>query len=143
MPAVPWLEHLRRILQSLGITAQRTRTLKWSTDPLYEEKKGWVLAAHKGAEAGTIDGVVVSFDECGPISLKPHAGSQGSKKKEPDRQRATYHHKHGVRKLMGAYDVGANRFWGRLEKEGSPRRSPSSSSRTSVVATRPTPPCTS
>ncbi len=38
---------------------------KWSNDPLYEAKKGWVLAAYKGAEAGTIDGVVVSFDECG------------------------------------------------------------------------------
>ena len=62
----------------MGITAQRTRTWKWSTDPLFEPKKDWVLAAYKGAEAGTIDGVVVSFDECGPISLKPHPGRAGS-----------------------------------------------------------------
>ena len=34
-----------------------------------------VMAAYKAAEAGTLDGVLVSFDECGPISLKPHAGS--------------------------------------------------------------------
>ena len=68
-------EHLRRVLQSLGITAQRTRTWKWSNDPLFEVKKDWVLAAYRAAEAGTLDGVVVSFDECGPISLKPHAGS--------------------------------------------------------------------
>src|SRR5207247_9272324 len=68
-------EHLRRVLQSLGITAQRTRTWKWSNDPLYEIKKGWVLAAYKGAEAGTLDGVVVSFDECGHVSLKPLAGA--------------------------------------------------------------------
>lgn len=108
-------EHLRRILQSMGITAQRTRTWKWSNDPLYEEKKGWVLAAYKGAEAGTIDGVVVSFDECGPISLKPHPGQGWFTKKRPGRQRATYNRKNGVRKLMGAYDVGADRFWGRLE----------------------------
>jgi transposase len=67
-------EHLRRILGSLGITAQRTRTWKWSNDPFFETKKGWVLAAYRGAEAGTLDGVVVSFDECGPISLKPHPG---------------------------------------------------------------------
>ncbi|HEY2815156.1 MAG TPA: helix-turn-helix domain-containing protein, partial [Acidimicrobiales bacterium] len=68
-------EHLRRVLQSMGITPQRTRTWNWSNDPLFEEKKGWVLAAYKGAEAGTVDGVVVSFEECGPISLRPHAGS--------------------------------------------------------------------
>lgn len=109
-------EHLRRILQSMGITAQRTRTWKWSTDPLFEVKKDWVLAAYKAAEAGTIDGVVVSFDECGPISLKPHAGQGWFKEKRPGRQRATYNRKHGVRKLMGAYDVGADKFWGRLEK---------------------------
>jgi transposase len=27
-------EHLRRLLNKMGITAQRTRTWKWSTDPL-------------------------------------------------------------------------------------------------------------
>lgn len=109
-------EHLRRILQSLGITAQRTRTWKWSNDPLFEAKKGWVLAAYKGAEAGTLDGVVVSFDECGPISLKPHAGQGWFTKGRPGRQRATYNRHHGVRKLLGAYDVGADRLWGHLEK---------------------------
>ena len=109
-------EHLRRILESMGITAQRTRTWKWSTDPLFEAKKGWVMAAYKAAEAGTLDGVVVSFDECGPISLKPHAGSGWFTKGRPGRQRATYHRNHGTRKLMGAYDVGNDRFWGRLEK---------------------------
>lgn len=108
-------EHLRRVLQSLGITAQRTRTWKWSNDPLFEEKKGWVLAAYKGAEAGTIDGVVVSFDECGPISLKPHAGSGWFPAGLPARQRATYHRFGGTRKLMGAYDVGADRLWGHVE----------------------------
>jgi transposase len=108
-------EHLRRILQSMGITAQRTRTWKWSNDPLFEEKKSWVLAAYKAAEAGTLDGVLVSFDECGPISLKPHAGSGWFEEKLPARQRATYHRRTGVRKLMGAYDVGADRLWGHLE----------------------------
>ena len=108
-------EHLRRILTSMGITAQRTRTWKWSNDPLYEPKKNWVLAAYQGAEAGTLDGVVVSFDECGPISLRPHPGHGWFRTGRPDRQRATYNRNHGVRKLLGAYDVGADRFWGRLE----------------------------
>jgi transposase len=109
-------EHLRRLLQSMGITAQRTRTWKWSNDPLFEVKKDWVLAAHTAAEAGTLDGVLVSFDECGPISLKPHAGHGWFPTGRPGRQRATYHRHHGTRKLMGAYDLGADRLWGRLEK---------------------------
>ena len=109
-------EHLRRVLRSMGITAQRTRTWKWSTDPLFEQKKAWTLAAYKGAEAGTLDGVVVSFDECGPISLKPHAGSGWFAKGRPARQRATYNRKGGTVKLLGAYDVGADRLWGRVER---------------------------
>jgi len=108
-------EHLRRVLASMGITAQRTRTWKWSNDPLYGPKKDWVLAAYQGAEAGTLDGVVVSFDECGPISLRPHPGRGWFRTGRPDRQRATYNRNHGTRKLLGAYDVGADRFWGRLE----------------------------
>lgn len=108
-------EHLRRILKSLGITAQRTRTWKKSNDPYFEQKKSWVLSAYRGAEAGTLDGVVVCFDECGPISLKPHAGSGWFQKRRPARQRATYRRLRGVRKFLGAYDVGGDWLWGRLE----------------------------
>jgi transposase len=108
-------EHLRRILVSLGITAQRTRTWKKSNDPHFEQKKSWVLAAYRAAEAGTLDGVVVCFDECGPISLKPHAGQGWFQKKRPGRQRATYRRQAGVRKLLGAYDVGGDWLWGTLE----------------------------
>lgn len=108
-------EHLRRLLNRMGITAQRTRTWKWSSDPLYEQKKAWVLAAYRGAEAGTVDGVVVSFDECGPISLKPHPGRGWFQQSRPARQRATYRRTKGTRKLLAAYDVGADRLWGRLE----------------------------
>jgi hypothetical protein len=32
-------------------------------DALFEPKKSWVLAAYQAAESGTLDGVVVSFDE--------------------------------------------------------------------------------
>jgi transposase len=107
-------EHLRRILQSMGITAQRTRTWKWSNDPLFDIKKDWVLAAYRAAEAGTLD-VVVCFDECGPISLKPHAGCGWFPAGRPARQRATYHRHSGTRKLLAAYDVGADRLWGHVE----------------------------
>ena len=107
-------EHLRRLLNKMGITAQRTRTWKRSNDPLYENKKQWGRGADKAAEAGTLDGVLVSFDECGPISLKPtRAGPV--RHQTAGRQRATYKRNNGVRKLLGAYDVGADRLWGRLE----------------------------
>jgi transposase len=108
-------EHLRRLLNNMGITAQRTRTWKWSSDPLYKQKKQWVLGAYKAAEAGTLDGVLVCFEECGPISLKPHPGRGWFVQGRPARQRATYKRTQGVRKLLGAYDVGADRLWGHLE----------------------------
>jgi hypothetical protein len=47
-------EHLRRLLHNMGITAQRTRTWKWSNDPLYEEKKQWVLGAYKADVPGML-----------------------------------------------------------------------------------------
>lgn len=83
--------HLGEVLASLNITAQATRTWKVSTDPLYEEKRAWVRAAYKGAEAGTLDGVVVSFDECGPISLRPWPGKCWAAKGGTQRTRATFH----------------------------------------------------
>jgi len=38
------------------------------------------------------------------------------RKGKPARQRATYHRNGGTRKLLGAYDVGADRLWGHVEK---------------------------
>lgn len=107
-------EQLRRILHAAGVTHQRTRTWKWSPDPLYEAKKNWVLAAYAAAEAGTLDGVVVSFDECGPISLRPWPGCAWTRTKRPWRQRATFNRRNGVRYLFGAYDVGADHLVGEL-----------------------------
>lgn len=108
------LEHLRRTLRSATVTDQRTRTWKVSNDPLYEHKRAWVLAAYRGAEAGTLDGVVVSFDECGPLSLRPWPGAAWTRMGQPARTRATFRRLAGVRYLFGAYDVGADRLWGRL-----------------------------
>jgi transposase len=108
------VEGLRQTLRRAGVTYQRTRTWKTSPDPLYEAKKGWVQAAYRGAEAGTLDGVVVSFDECGPISLRPWPGSCWARQKHTQLTRATYRRLSGVRYLFGAYDVGADRLWGVL-----------------------------
>jgi len=56
----------------------------------------------------------VCFDEMGPIQLIPHQGSGWVPLGWPERLRATYKPRHGVRYLFGAYDVHADRLHGRL-----------------------------
>ena len=84
-------------------------------DPDYEAKAARVLALYAQAPAG---GVVISFDQMGPISLRPTAGAGWAPRKRPQRQRATYHRRHGTRYAFGAYDVHADRLRVRLR----PRR---------------------
>lgn len=98
-----------------GLSFQRTRTWKASPDPDYEAKAARVLALYA---AEPEDGVVVSFDQMGPISLRPTAGAGWAPRKLPERQRATYTRPHGTRYVFGAYDVHADRLRVRLR----PRR---------------------
>src|SRR5215207_548002 len=107
--------HLGRILAVAGLSFQRTRTWKASPDPDYQAKTARVIALYKHAPDG---GVVISFDQMGPISLRPHAGSGWAKRKRPERQRATFNRRHGTRYVFGAYDVHADRLRVRLR----PRR---------------------
>jgi transposase len=107
--------HLGRILADAGLSFQRTRTWKASPDPDYEAKAARVLALYATAPA---DGVVISFDQMGPISLRPHAGAGWAPRKRPERQRATYNRRHGTRYVFGAYDVHGDRLRVRLR----PRR---------------------
>jgi hypothetical protein len=48
----------------------------------------------------------------GPIQLIPHHGSGWAPSKRPERLRATYSKKHGVRYLFGGYDVDTDRLHG-------------------------------
>jgi transposase len=107
--------HLGRILADAGLSFQRTRTWKASPDPDYEAKAARVIALYAAPPA---DGVVVSFDQMGPISLRPHQGAGWAQRKRPERQRATFTRRHGVRYVMGAFDVHADRLRVRLR----PRR---------------------
>jgi len=107
--------HLGRILAAAGLSFQRIRTWKASPDPDYEAKAARVIALYKHCPAG---GVVISFDQMGPISLRPHAGSGWAKRKRPERQRATFNRRHGTRYVFAAYDVHADRLRVRLR----PRR---------------------
>jgi transposase len=104
-------EALRQTLIGAGLSHQRTRSWKWSPDPDFQSKAERVLSLYR---AKPEDGVVVCFDEMGPIGLIPHQGSGWAPAKRPERLRATYSKRNGVRYLFGAYDVHADRLHGRL-----------------------------
>ena len=104
-------EALRQTLRTAGLSHQRTRSWKWSPDPEFADKARRVLGLYRQAPD---DGVVVCFDEMGPIQLIPHHGSGWATHKRPERLRATYSKPNGVRYLFGAYDVHADRLHGRL-----------------------------
>lgn len=104
-------EALRQVLIDAGLSHQRTRSWKWSPDPDFQAKAERVLSL---CRAKPEDGVVVCFDEMGPIQRIPHQGSGWASSKRPERLRATYKRPDGVRYLFGAYDVHADRLHGRL-----------------------------
>ncbi len=108
--------HLGRLLAGAGLSFQRTRSWKASPDPDYEAKAARVLALCRSKPEG---GVVVAFDEMGPLSLCPHQGAGWAQRGRPERQRATYTRRAGVRHLFAAYDVHADRLRARLR----PRKS--------------------
>jgi transposase len=107
--------HLGTVLAVAGLSFQRTRTWKSSPDPDYEEKAARILDL---CESPPLDGPVVSFDQMGPVSLRPTAGAGWAVTKRPERQRADYNRRHGTRYVFGAYDVHADRLRVRLR----PRR---------------------
>jgi len=116
VPAIS-VEGLRQVLRAAGVTWQRTRTWKTSPDPDDEAKARRVLRLYQAAQTGRAARhgvVVVCFDECGPLSLRPWPGSGWAPRGRPGRTRATYHRPHGVRYLLGSLDVGADRLWGHL-----------------------------
>lgn len=104
-------EALRQTLIGAGLSHQRTRSWKWSPDPDFQFKAERVLSLYR---AKPEDSVVVCFDEMGPVQLIPHHGSGWAPARRPERLRATYSKKMGVRYLFGAYDVHADRLHGRL-----------------------------
>ena len=102
---------LGRILARSGVSFQRTRSWKQSPDPDYEAKAARILALYQQAPP---DGVVLSFDEKGPESLCPKPGHGWAHRGRPERHRATYNRRHGVRYLIAALDVHADYLRARL-----------------------------
>jgi transposase len=96
---------LGRILARNGISLQRTRSWKQSPDPDYEAKAARTLALYREQPR---NGVVISFDEKGPESLCPRHGRGWARRGRPERHRATFNRRQGIRYLVGALDVHAD-----------------------------------
>ncbi len=109
--------HLGRILARNGVSLQRSRSWKQSPDPHYAQKAARILTLYREQPG---NGVVISFDEKGPESLRPHHGRGWARRGRPERHRATYNRRQGVRYLVGALDVHADylRAWLRPRRDG-------------------------
>jgi transposase len=111
-------EGLRRLLREEGVRFQAVRTCKRSNDPNFEAKRDRIVELYDLAEQG--DAVVICLDEFGPLNLQPQPGGQSwAPRAKPRRIRATYTRPHGVRHLISAYDVGADRLYGHIKKRKS------------------------
>jgi transposase len=108
-------EGLRQLLREENVRFQAVRTWKRSTDPDFLAKRDRIVELYEMAEAG--EAVVVCLDEFGPLNLQPQPGGKGwAPRAKPKRIRATYKRPHGVRHLIAAYDVGADRLYGHITK---------------------------
>jgi transposase len=122
-------EGLWVLLFEEGVSFQAVKTWKESNDPDFEAKKNRVLELSDIADAKTLPGpvdpvVVFCIDEFGPLNLQPHPGRQwaGVGGKQTDRgrsprrrRRATYTRSHGVRHLLAAYDLTADKLYGHVK----------------------------
>lgn len=118
-------EGLRALLREQGVSFQRLKTFKDSTDPDFEAKQQRVLElyaiADGHAEPGPEDPtVVICPDELGPLNLQPHPGRQRTRRADCTRprrrrRRATYKRPHGVRHLLAAYDLKRDRLYGHIK----------------------------
>jgi transposase len=107
-------ERLRQLLRKHGITFQRTKTWKESTDPDRDAKLARIehLTSH-------FPDRVFAFDEFGPLTIRPHAGASWAPKNHPDRLPANYHKLHGVRQFHSCYSVGDDTLWGVVRRRKS------------------------
>jgi transposase len=107
-------ERLRQVLHERGISFQRTRTWKESTDPDRDAKLDRIeyVTSHFPQRC-------FAFDQFGPLPIRPVHGSAWARKTKPVRLRATYHRTHGIRYFHGCYCLGEDQLWGVLrERKG-------------------------
>jgi transposase len=100
-------ERLRQILRDKGVSLQRTRTWKESTDPDKDRKLDRIEEV-----TSRFPGRCFAFDQFGPLSIRPCHGSTWSRESKPTRLPATYTRTHGIRYFHGCYSLGDDQLWG-------------------------------
>jgi hypothetical protein len=114
------------LLREEGVTFQRLKTWKASTDPDYAVKKArvehlYAIADREVAPAPGEPEVIFCVDEFLPLNLQPRPGRQwaavSGTNAEPGRaprrrMRATYTRIEGVRHLFAAYELGEDKLFG-------------------------------
>ncbi|MGW4380493.1 IS630 family transposase [Kitasatospora sp. NPDC004531] len=100
-------EALRCLLARRGVTFQRTKTWKESTDPDYDAKLDRIEHVLERFPDRTF-----AFDEFGPLGIRPTAGNCWAGQGKPDRMPATYKRTHGVTYFHGCYSIGDDMLWG-------------------------------
>jgi transposase len=123
-------ERLRQLLRKHEITFQRTKTWKESTDPDREAKLARIEHVMQNFPQRTF-----AFDEFGPLTIRPQAGSGWRPKNRPDRLPANYHKLHGVRQFHGCYSIGDDTMFGVIRQQKSANNTLAALK--SIRATRP------
>lgn len=100
-------EAQRRLLARRGVTFQRTKTWKESTDPERDAKLDRIEYLLEN-----FPDRIFAFDEFGPLGIRPTGGTSWAQQGRPDRVPATYHRTHGVTYFHGCYSIGDDTLWG-------------------------------
>jgi len=125
-------EGLRKLLDAEGVSFQRIKTWKESSDPEFEAKKNRVLELYEIADgkrdpAAGEASEVICLDEFGPLNLQPRPGRQWAARsrrrrgehetgRKPRRRlRATFNRTQGVRHLFAAFDLRADKLYGHVK----------------------------
>jgi transposase len=104
-------ERLRQILHARGITFQRTRTWKESSDPDFDAKLDRIEYVTRRFPERCF-----AFDQFGPLSIRPCHGSAWARRSRPDRLPATYRRTHGIRYFHGCYSLADDQLWGVIRR---------------------------
>ena len=111
-------EALRCLLARRGVTFQRTKAWKESTDPERDAKLDRIDHVLENFPDRTF-----AFDEFGPLGIRPTGGSCWAEQGKPHRVAATYHRTHGVTYFHGCYSISDDTLWGINHRHKGPANS--------------------
>jgi transposase len=107
------VSNLQKIMSEEVLAYQVVRTWKESKDPDFEKKKKRIDRLTRKRHNPP---VVISYDEMGPIELRPQRGWHWQRRGHPDTVPATYRRLNGARHLLTAFNYYKGTFFGRLRK---------------------------